>query len=151
MKWNVQCEGKNKEKLLCRSSALTAACVCVFACVKQMPFCWSQFTSIRLQPKSSRKAGGASRLPLRLMPLQVRRCPNRLKSSLGSGPTPDEEHLPTKDSQAAVETTSTVRLCFFCHAVSSTVWNVDGRVCAPDLAVLQWDLWEVELWEMGST
>lgn len=56
-------KNKCREKLLSCSSALNAniSAVVVCGCVKQMPFCWSQSTSIRLQPKSSQRPPGTIR------------------------------------------------------------------------------------------
>ncbi|MEQ2208475.1 hypothetical protein XENOCAPTIV_001518 [Xenoophorus captivus] len=50
-------------------------------------------------------------------------------SHLAGRPSPDREHLPAEESQAAAETTTTVGLC-----LSPTVEYVDGR------AAHLWDL-----------
>ncbi len=66
---------------MCVCGYTVCVCVCVCGCVKQMPFCWSQSTSIRLQPKSSRGPPGTSRPLLSPLPPQVRRRPNGFVSS----------------------------------------------------------------------
>ena len=133
---------------------LVYICVCVCGCVKQMPFCWSQSTSIRLQPKSSRRAppGRGVLLAAPSSPSAGQAASKLFHLVSQVEPAPDGEHLPRqKNSQAATERRHRqsvhVSAATRCHRQCCMLTHL--LCCGAEAASQQVSMWSLKIGTTG--